>query len=474
MNSMASIVLAGYCMRFWALKVLEFQVNILPIQSEMMSFTIKSVLLLWLCYLAAGFAGFAGAQDAPAEDDSLIVRQIVFAGNNKTKDAVLAREMKTKIGDRFDEQKIELDRKRIQNLQLFTRVEIQPMQTDAGIVLLVYVAERWYVFPYPILYYSERDWKKISYGAGLIHQNFRGRNIKLTGSFWLGYNPGAEFFYSNPWIGGTKQLYSHFRISATEVRNKSTEFAPFDESHKGIGVGFGKRWGHHTYLGVSFGYSQLTVPDQFKAATVAKTGSDRLPSGSVSFRYDSRDLYEYPKNGWRFELYATKTSYPGQLDYLRYGVDVRRYQPLIAGVSLAGRIAGDFGAGDTPVYSRAYLGYQERIRGHFNAHREGDNRAVASLELRFPILPVRYFNLGPENIPFGSYADNLPFGISAGIFADTGAVWQKEEKVDKDLFLSGFGFGLHIHLPYVQVLRLEKGFDASGHSEYIADVGVWF
>ncbi len=81
-----------------------------------MSFRINFIFFACLYYLATALSGAGGAQELPVDNDSLIVRQIVFAGNNKTKDDVLAREMKTKVGDRFDEGKVEQDRKRIQNL----------------------------------------------------------------------------------------------------------------------------------------------------------------------------------------------------------------------------------------------------------------------------------------------------------------------------------------------------------------------
>jgi outer membrane protein assembly factor BamA len=435
---------------------------------------IKHFLFAWIFCLMSGSLSAIAAQVAIAENDTLKIMQIIFIGNEKTKENILAREMKTKVGDIFDSRKAEEDRKRIQNLRLFTRVEMQPMQTDQGIVLLVYVAERWYIFPYPILHYNERDWKKLTYGAGISHQNFRGKNINLSGSFWLGYNPGAGFSYANPWIGGTRQLYSAFRIYAQSVRNKSSEYGDFDESYQGISYALGKRWGYHTYFTLSLGYSQLTVPEEFKEATVTDTRHDRLPSAAISFRYDTRDLHEYTTRGSLLTFYASKTSYVGQIDYLRYGLDVRRYIPIIGSLALAARTAMDFTAGDTPVYGRNYLGYQERVRGHFNTEKEGDNRALASVELRFEILPVRYLNIGSPMLPLGGYSNDLPFGVSAGIFYDTGAIWRKKQILKTDDFLSGFGLGLHFHLPYIEVLRVEKAFDTHGNSEYIIDAGVWF
>jgi len=117
--------------------------------------------------------------------DSLAITNIVIVGNDHTKDHVILREMKVKVGDPYDEERVEEDRKRIQNLQLFTRVEIKAMRSDAGVVLLVWVAERWYIFPVPILFINEHDWKKLSYGASLLYENFRGRDETIYASSWF-------------------------------------------------------------------------------------------------------------------------------------------------------------------------------------------------------------------------------------------------------------------------------------------------
>ena len=226
------------------------------------------------------------------EDSALIVINFVLNGNIKTKDIVILREMKTRIGDYFDAELIEEDRKRIQNLHLFTRVEITPDFKENGVILNITVAERWYIFPYPILYRNEKDWKKISYGAGIIHQNFRGLNHNIISSFWLGYNPGVDFYYSNPWFGGKQQFNYSVKVYSYEIKNKSLYYDRFDEKHKGFLLSFGKRWGYHLYLTAALSYRNIYIPDKYKMVTYSRNNIDHLPSVSLSFRYDKRDLYE--------------------------------------------------------------------------------------------------------------------------------------------------------------------------------------
>jgi hypothetical protein len=40
--------------------------------------------------------------------------------------------------------------------------------------------------------------------------------------------------------------------------------------------------------------------------------------------------------------------------------------------------------------------------------------------------------------------------------------------------MQGFGGGLHIHLPYIDLLRIEYAVDAHGKGQFISDLYVWF
>ena len=432
------------------------------------------LLFIFPAILSALSSSSGVASPQTTADDSLVITGIFFAGNEKTKDEVLYRELKSKVGRPLDPELLLEDQKRIQNLRLFTRVEVQPMRTDNGVVIVFYVAERWYIFPYPILFYNEGDVKKLSAGAGLVHQNFRGLNSTVAASFWLGYNDGIDVYYSNPWIWGEKQFFFKLGFFAERKRSKNLKYERFDEEHLGMALSLGKRFGYHTFLSSSIGYRVLNVDQEYAEITASKNGSDRIPSLGVSFTYDTRDLHEYPKSGWYISSYVTKYANFSQVDFLKSGIDVRRYTPICKGVSLASRAAADLAGGNMPIYENNYLGYSERIRGHFDLKREGQNRLLGNVELRFPILKVRYMNLGGAQKALGSYGSNLPFGISGGIFFDTGAVWDKDITLTEGRFLSGYGAGLHFHVPYVDVVRLEYAFDTRQNGELIMDVLVRF
>ncbi len=432
-----------------------------------------------LCYfavfllLSAVMIPVSKARSDPQDEKSPVrIERVVIVGNEKTDRDVILREMKLKTGDRYVPLYVERDRKRLQSLDLFNRVDIQPISTGEGVALLVIVSERWYWMPYPILFYNERDVKKLSYGAGLAHLNVRGRAEKVQFSGWLGYNPGLYLYYHNPWFGGQQKFYFSGRTYYTSVESRVNTVETFDEQHTGIELTVGKRWGFHTFGQLEMGVKQISFPERFNPISWTGTGNDRQSVAGVSIRYDNRDFIFYPRKGVYLKLNAKTLYWPDAFHSLRIGQDARVYLPLPGQSTLAMRSAYSRVLGDSPAYARYYLGYNERIRGHFDYRDAGNHRWLSSLELRIPIVPIQYASLATTTAGFGRYLTNLPFGLGMGFYIDTGAVWM--EGAYPGALKSGYGVGLHLRVPYIHVIRIEYGRSMEGRSEWIFDLGVMF
>lgn len=444
----------------------------------------KPFLSCFLCLILAGaYLPSAQAQVASAQNDSTAVtmpdperiRVVLVQGNEKTEEKVILREMKLKPGDKLDPEVLQRDQLRIQNLGIFNRVQIDAVPTNSGFIVVVSVSEMWYLFPYPIVFRNERDWSRLSVGAGLLHTNFRGRREVIDFAGWLGFNPAVRLSYSNPWIFGRAKLYTKVSLFARRIRNQTFTVLgeEVDENQLGFKWTIGKRFGHFTYFDVKLGYRQLTASPDSVGATLSTSGKDILPNAGFSFRYDSRDLWEYAHRGYYINLWATQTGMFGTtVDYLRYGADLRTYIP-VGPTTVALRAATNFSEGAIPVYDKVHFGFLTRIRGHFRERATGENLVIGSAEYRFPIIPIKYYNWGPF-ATMGQYGMNFRFGVSGGLFVDTGNLWDQDESFRTEDFISGWGAGLHFFLPYNMLIRTEYAFDENWDGQVIIDALMAF
>jgi len=415
---------------------------------------------------AALFCMTAPSMSQVCVDSSMygrIITRIEIRGNNKTKQSIILREMKLKQGSVLDSTRLEGDRKRIENLLVFNRVQVTGLSENNGIALVIQVSEQIYFVPFPVLFINDRDWSKVSWGAGFIHSNFLGRTEKLAGIFWTGYDPAVHLAYSNPWIGKKYNLLTKIELFYARIKNKHYADQTVYEYQKGFKWDIGRRWGHHFYGQISLGYRLLdiTEPD-----TVTRT--DRLPSAGVNVLYDRRDLVEFPLSGYYVNLHFKNTGFDNSGPmYQRITFDCRSYLPVSRRSSLAFRGEATVSAGSMPLYDRLYIGYSNRVRGHFSDVFEGDMLAMASAGYRFPLLDIRYFNI--TSLP---QFHNMKFGIYGSVFFDYGAVWFKDRGFAQGEHVSGAGIGLNIILPYVHVMRIDLAWDEQGSPEIIFDIGV--
>ncbi len=173
---------------------------------------------------------------------------------------------------------------------------------------------------------------------------------------------------------------------------------------------------------------------------------------------------------------------PHQPDFWRFEFDNRLYLPIYRGLSLGGRELLIINEGEMPVYQRVFLGFEERIRGYFYEvfpdpalyqRYTSTSLSLSSLELRFPIVPIRFFSFADGPVMPTLYRD-LKFGISAGIFMDSGIVWQNQNEFTLKNFYTGYGIGLHFHLPYIHLLRIELAINDHQRAQMIIDAATSF
>ncbi|MBM2845215.1 MAG: hypothetical protein HW407_527 [Bacteroidetes bacterium] len=416
------------------------------------------------------------AQEAPPQtfSDTLgVIDTIIVTGNKKTEAYVILDEMAIKSGSVATLETIEYDRNRIYSLGLFTRVDLFCDTLEGQRFLNVDVNERWYLIPLPLFGFRDGDPKKPYYGAGLLHNNFQGRNQKLFGSVIFGYNPALDLSFGDPLLDREHQLFFAADLSYSRIRNRSkiesSITGDFDEQHYDLNATLGTRVNLFSTVGLNVGYRIIDVDEYRPGRTASTDGRDAFLYATFRYTYDSRDLREYASHGQFVSAYVSKNGFSeATLSFTRFGADLRWYFPLPGNFTLATRAHGTVVSGSLiPTHSRAYFGYGDRIRGNFTTVFEGENLMGGILELRWPLLKARTINF--TAIPIPTEFSVWRFGISLAIFADAGATWFRKEAIHWNSFASGYGGGVHFLLPYSVVVRTEYAWNEYGKGQFIID-----
>jgi hypothetical protein len=100
------------------------------------------------------------------------------------------------------------------------------------------------------------------------------------------------------------------------------------------------------------------------------------------------------------------------------------------------------------------------MRGWSLGSRTGKNQAIGTLEYLYAIVPVRPFTVFGMN-PYG--------GLQLGAFSDVGVAWTNHFAASEGI--DGYGIGLRVLFPFVDVMRLDVAFGEPGRGAVFA-VGV--
>jgi outer membrane protein assembly factor BamA len=434
------------------------------------TFSCLTLSLLNLCAVAQS--------KAPDSTGTFVLNRIILEGNKDTKPYIVIREIPFKEGDTVAASEIDYARDRIYSTGLFTKVltQLEFVSKDRA-DLLIYVEERWHIWPYPIVGFRDRVvvWNKLYAGLGIVDFNFLGMAERLEGDFALGYDPFVSITYSNPSIGEDKDYSLLLGTSYAHGRNVGLQAAystgQFDNSFGDFYVVAGKWLDIYSsfFVGAAFNYVAKNGDDS-NAVTVSPSGKDIFASLRVEYNRDSRDLKVYATKGvyWDilFEKYGLGES---SINFVRASFDAREYLPIWDFLSLAGRFHGSLAEGpEIPRYNHVFFGYSELIRGMFNTVTEGESGLGGNLEVRIPIIRTMYFEI--PWAPVEQFKSNR-FALYWGLFADAGETSNKNLDMKLDRTLYGYGIGLNFLLPYDVIFQIDYARGSDKHYEFIFDFG---
>ena len=379
------------------------------------------------------------------------VRLLAIDGNRVTRERIIRRELRTQVGRALDLGVLGEDLQRLDNLDIFAAIRADARLVDGGVALEIKVRELPFLVPY--ISYDVSDQDGWSFGPALKSVNMLGRDIYVAGFALFGGKNTFLLDVDNPWISG-----NHFSLDLTLSRiERDNTLDGFTETTLAATPWFGLYLGERGRLG--FGLSYFEVESDRDGHTLNRGGRDRLVQLGFALGYDSRDAWGNPHRGWLNEIKLVRTGgqLPGDGDYWTLHLDGRRFQPLRQGhtlvlASLLSLQSGRVGR-NIPEYMDFHLGGSNSIRGYqvddLGRTLFGKNQLLTTLEYRFALLEARAYEF------FGLPAD---LGLEGGIFADTGVAWNKGSQLRSGRFKSGWGLGLRVLMPAVDMVRLDVGF----------------
>ncbi|MBA4407398.1 hypothetical protein C0389_08995 [bacterium] len=424
---------------------------------------------------------FSEVPDSLLVKDSETIRidSIRISGNNITEDFIILRELTFQTGETVTGKTLRFNRERIYSLRLFNRVEFIIGDSENKNILEIHVSESWYLYPLPFVRIENSDVKKATYGFNILYKNFRGRNETLRAMAGFGYDPSYSLYYDNPAFFFENDIGFSIGSAHSQINNRSNiaknvlgdefKYKIFSQS-----ISVSKRLNQFNIVFLSLGFNYIETPFSKKGMTASDERIDRLISGTINYIYDSRDLKQYSENGLYAFLHLSHKGFGiNNISYNDFEIDFREYRNLFKQLSGKWRIVYRRTFGKlVPFYDYSYLGYGERVRGHYNDIREGKGYLLASFELSYPL--VKEWNVSFKLPLLPESLTSARIGIYLSGFIDAGDTFDSSKSVSISHFYSGYGFGITLLFLPFNAIRFEYAFDELGRGEFTIGTGFSF
>ncbi|MEQ1850045.1 MAG: outer membrane protein assembly factor BamA [Chthoniobacteraceae bacterium] len=413
------------------------------------------------------------------------VDKVNIAGNTRTKDKVIRRELALAPGDVFNTVRMDASRQRLENLRYFSKTDVRPAEP------LISVPGRRDLN----VDVTEQRTGSFNFGAGFSSIDNLLGFVELTqGNFdvagWPRLTGAGQKFRTRIQygtqrkdfvIGLTEPYFLDQRLSiGTEGYYRDASFTSnvYDERRYGGAIFLRKPLNEFTAARFEYRLEETTLRNfsPFASPTIrAEQGSRTKSQVSAGITYDSRDRVYLPRMGMRIDAqaYLAGGFLGGETDIYGINVEASKYiaLPWDTILTLEGQIAGvtTWTGGDrVPLFDRLYLGGPNDLRGfrfrdvgpkdQFGEPIGGQSLARFTAEYTFPIIEM----------------------ARGAIFYDMGFVNPGAWSFGTDNLNSNYGIGLLLEIPAIGPIRIDYGIplqsdqfnDSSGRFQF--NVGYKF
>ncbi len=436
-------------------------------------------------------------------DVALVIRKgppvyfnrVLVAGNTKTRDNVVRRELLASEQELYSGTKITQSRNALQRTGYFEDVQLTTKKTDQPdtVDLLVDIKEGSTGHFTIGAGYSSGD--GFLFNAGISEKNFRGRGQGILGSFSLGTSrQDFVLSFTDPYFRDSSYSLGF------DAFNTMQEFSDFDERKLGVAVrtsyplnrvnfpffGSPKKASH---IGTdelaaappitAWDYLRGTMAYEFTREKISnidasapssiqdEKGTSLTSAVTPGLTYDSRDHFFNPTEGSKSTFAVKMAGLGGDNHFIKSDLSARWYYPLLKDpkwggayvLSLGGTLGYGFtyadrvnGQDNLPLFERYFTGGLNSVRGFAERSlgpKEGDDVVggdklfVTNTELHFPILEK--------------------FGLRGLLFFDMGQAFLESDKISFADLRRSVGFGARWMSPFGP-LRVELGFPLNKQS----------
>ncbi len=439
-------------------------------------------------------------------DSGLIqISRVQFEGNKITRETILRAELDVREGDQMPaadlKKHLEVNRRRLYNLQLFHYVRYIALCEDNALTLIFTVQERWYIWPVPIFsladrninaWLAHRDWRRLDYGLHLEIKNFRGRNETIRGNVQRGYNQKYEFFYRNPMVSRRYKLgatlgASWYQSQAIDYTTRQNQLQTLRQDHgyalqrAYLSSGLYYRPSVQRQTGITFTYNWQQISDSAYYLNPGYfLGRQKRQFAEVYLVHtrNFRNTFAYPLVGSYLQLSLAQRFFSRQggnastalrFKYARYAGLGRNFYYSIgldAKTTFTRRLAyaDNLALGYGLVMVR---GYQLYVVG-------GQQYGLVQQGFSKNILPQQEIVLDFIRSP---KFNQVPLSLYLNVFADAGYTrdqYYAAENSYTNQMLASVGIGLHLVTYYDKVITLEYTYTKAGHTGFFVGTGIPF
>ena len=424
------------------------------------------------------------------------IGRVNIAGNSKTRDKVIRREMVLVEGDLYSVSRLETSRKRINNLGFFSEVNVDAVSADNDEIMDVQVdVKEQPTGTFSVGFgYSSVDGL---IGQGSVSQdNFLGRALKLNlaGSFG-----GDSATYQ---VGVLDPYFMDKNIAlGFDIYSNDREWDEYSKKAIGGDIKLGVPLSYNTRTFFIYRYEEKEIYDIYDLASQYvrdQEGTSTLSSIYASISTNTTDYRPDPSRGYMTELSLEFAGIGGSERFAKTILDHRHFFPIKWGVvfSIHGQIGFVHKVGDEeiPIDERFYLGGLNTVRGFDTREvgpwewareyaRNSDGSYVVNPDGSYATVESTSERdyIGGVKATFFNFELIFPLlkdaGLKGLVFFDVGNSWdQGEEYFSKMRYSTGVGIRWNSPLG---PLRLEWGYnldpeDYENDSQFDFSIGKFF